>query len=119
MAQCFEIVAYTADGARYCPDCMDPADDDPEIGVVFGDSESEIIGDTCDTCGRCYADAGGNDGPAWIADAATVCRWARCTSCNGQYPYGRDDSDARLLARRNELQCPNCHGRLHFGSRTI
>ncbi len=132
-----DILAYTFDGATYCPDCVpqaadtgceSPADHADENGAcdenchgygpgpVFAESEEEVYGWTCDSCRACYV-----IGDGWTAHDDAVnpeyTRWATCRDCGAVYPYAinsyeyRQDRRSALL---NRLSCPNCHGKPHF-----
>ena len=103
------MIAYTFDGESYCPDCIEDDENNLEIGVVFADSQDEIIGWTCGTCGDCYTPDGWTPSDSAVKDY----RWSCCPSCNSQQPYN-NNSQIRLQALQGKLQCDNCLKPTHF-----
>jgi len=115
----YEIIAYVGDGEILCDECgeeLDTEDEDSPVSPIFLDSESDAIGATCGGCRACYiVDEGWAKHEQAVDKAYT--RWCTCAKCNRHIPYSIDGwsyRDARLSALRNELTCPNCHGRMHF-----
>lgn len=106
-----ELLGYVCDGAIYCPDCR-PAGDDATVGEIIDQGGSDLTGgETCDACRACYLPMNVHGWHAWQpTDPANLqmFRWACCTACNAQKPFLREDSAARLQARRGELTCTWC-----------
>lgn len=48
MPKSYDIVAWTFDGAIYCPGCKP----DPEAQPVFEQDVNEVANSVCDTCGE-------------------------------------------------------------------
>ena len=104
-----DVLAYTCDGAVYCPDCLGDDESNPEIGAWFADDEDSLIGSTCDGCSACYTD----DGWTGHDDAVnrTIYRWSRCQHCNDQRPWSIGAShttQARKQSRQRTLVCRDC-----------
>lgn len=98
-----DVLAYTYDGAVYCDECspeserLAPVSHD-EVGAIFADDESDVIGSTCDTCRACYV-AGWGWTPHEDAVGPKVA-WLVCGSCNHHHPT-IDPMDA-------PERCANC-----------
>jgi len=108
----YSIVGYVGDGEILCDTCGG-GEDDP----IFQDGGDLRPGETCGSCGAFYTPderwSAPRDTDDWRSDLALT-RWATCERCNHQEPRWKDESRARLEARRGEMICPSCHGAMHF-----
>lgn len=108
----YDVLAYVFDGSAYCTDCYSILDEeqDDQIGVVFAEDETNLIGTTCEKCFACY----GPDGWSEPNCDPTQWRWTKCPNCNAQRPFSRDDCYARLDALQGNLMCNSCQKPTRF-----
>lgn len=100
------IIAYTYEGAAYCPDCGSTLDHtDPEVSPIFAAAIDEGVGGTtCDSCGECLSPSGDWLSAEDITDRRYY-QWPVCGYCNHTEPRERMTARERLELRDEKCRC--------------